>query len=93
MKRDEKLTTLEWCIIAVVLMAVFIILVCIIIPPPGVVDESVKDCLWILAVLDGILAVVFCVHKGIDAKLEKGDMSLTITNPDPEQEKEVNDGN
>lgn len=88
MKREEKLTTIEWCIIGVVVMAVLIIFCCIIIPPPGVVDESVRDCLWILAVFDGILAIVFCVHKGIDAKLEKGDMSLTISNPDPEKEGE-----
>lgn len=84
MAKREELTTLEKWIVGVTAMAVLILVVCILLPPPGQVDEDVKDCLWILLAFDGVLAVVFAVHKGIDARFEKGDMSLTLTNDNDE---------
>lgn len=79
MQNIKELSTLEWAIIGVIIFMAGIFLLAILLPPPGVVDESVRECLWIMLAADGILAVVFGVHKGVDAKYQHGNTSIELT--------------
>lgn len=74
--------------VAIVIVAVVMLVASFLLPPLGVVDGSVIAAGWLLFAFAASCVVVHAVNKGADATLTKGDITLSVNNPDAHDKEE-----
>lgn len=69
-------------------VSLFLIITAFFIPPKAVVDSSVIACVGELFGFAALGAFIRALDKGVDTRISKGDIELSISNPDNNNEEE-----
>lgn len=65
--------------------AVLLIVVGFALPPIGVIDTSALTGVGWLFAFASLCIIMYSVSRGMDARISRGDTSIQITNPDPDE--------
>ena len=69
----------------ITITAVLLIVVGFALPPIGAIDTSaLAEVGWLFACAS-LCIIMYSVSRGMDARISRGDTSISITNPDPDE--------
>lgn len=86
MKKLKEALKNNFCFWLFAIIALLLLIVSFILPPTGSIDPSVLQAVGECFAFASLGAVYKALDKGIDAKISKGDTSLTINNPDKDDD-------
>lgn len=70
-------------------MAVGLLIASFALPPLGIIDESVISAAWVIFSFAALTIIGYAIERGADATIRKGDVEVSVSNPDDtEEEKE-----
>lgn len=86
MKFIKSLSNGTQCLFYLItIVAVLLIVVGFALPPIGVIDTSALSGVGWLFAFASLCIIMYSVSRGMDARISRGDTSIQITNPDPEE--------
>ena len=69
----------------ITITAVLLIVVGFALPPIGAIDTSALAGVGGLFAFASLCIIMYSVSRGMDARISRGDTSIQITNPDPDE--------
>lgn len=84
-KKLNKMSVLEWIVVALAMVAVSLIVAGLCIPPMGVIDGSVLIGVGEIFAFAALIFALYAYKTGADVTAKKGDLELTINSNEDDE--------